>query len=82
MLAECDSSKSYEEYTDKDGNAHDGTIKMDATCCDAKVRYPTDCNLLADSSKFIGCILNKFCARSHTKEPYTHVRRLINHLLN
>lgn len=72
MLAECDGSKPKEEYVDKEGNAHGGTVKVDATCCDAEVRYPTDCNLLEDGSRLIDRLLDKFCAQCHTKKPDTH----------
>ena len=30
---------------------HRGTLKIDATCCEAEMRYPTDYNLLEDGSK-------------------------------
>ena len=51
MLAETDGSKPKKEHTDEDGNDHGGTMKIDATCCDAEVRYPTDSNLLEDGSR-------------------------------
>jgi len=72
MLAEASGDKPKEEATDEDGNPHGGTLKVDATCCDAEVRYPTDSNLLEDGSKLIDRLLDKFCARSHTKKPQTH----------
>ena len=36
MLAEADGSKPKKEHTDEDGNDHGGTMKIDATCCDAE----------------------------------------------
>lgn len=45
-LAEADESKLKKESTDYDDYAHGGTIKSDATNCDAEVRYPTDTNIL------------------------------------
>ena len=39
MLAEADGSKPKKEGTDEDGNDHGGTMKCDATCCDAEVRF-------------------------------------------
>ena len=45
------------------GNDHGGTMKIDATCCNAEVRYPTDSNLLEDGSRLIDRLLDKFCAR-------------------
>ncbi len=71
MLAEADGSKPKQERTDDDGNVHGGTMKIDATCCDAEVRYPTDSNLLEDGSKLIDRLLDKFCARHKVKKPRT-----------
>ena len=45
---------------------------MDATCCDAEVRYPTDSNLLEDGSRLIDRLLDKFCARHKVNKPRTH----------
>ena len=53
MLTEEDGSKPKREGTDEDGNDHGGMMRVDATCCDAEVRYPTDSNLLEDGSKLI-----------------------------
>lgn len=72
MLAEADGSKPQKESTDKDGKDHGGTMKIDATCCDAEVRYPTDSNLLEDGSKLIDRLLDKFCSRHKMKKPQTH----------
>ncbi|ERT61293.1 hypothetical protein HMPREF1254_2151 [Prevotella sp. BV3P1] len=58
MLAEVDGSKPKREGTDEDGNDHGGTMRVDATCCDAEVRYPTDSNLLEDGSKLIDRFLD------------------------
>ena len=49
-----------------------GTMKVDATCCDAEVRYPTDYNLLEDGSELIDRLLDKFCARHKAEKPRTH----------
>ena len=72
MLAEADGSKPKAEDTDDDGHEHGGTLKVDATCCDAEVRYPTDTNLLEDGSRLIDRLLDKFCARHHIRKPQTH----------
>ncbi len=72
MLAEEDGSKPRQESTDVDGNGHGGTMKVDATCCDAEVRYPTDCHLLEDGSRLIDRLLDKFCARYKMRKPHTH----------
>jgi IS5 family transposase len=72
MLAEADGSMPKKEYTDEDGNDHGGTMKIDATCCDAEVRHPTDANLLEDGSRLIDRLLDKFCARHKIRKPQTH----------
>lgn len=72
MLAETDGSKPKKEHTDEDGNDHGSTMKIDATCCDAEVRYPTDSNLLEDGSGLTDRLLDKFCARHKVKKPQTH----------
>lgn len=72
MLAEADGSKPKKEYTDENGNEHGGTMKNDATCCDAEVRYPTDSNLLEDGSRLIDRLLDKFCSRHKIKKPQIH----------
>ena len=71
MLAEADGSKPKKGHTDEDGNDHGGTMKIDATCCDAEVRYPTDCNLLEDGSNLIDRLLDKFCTRHKIIKPRT-----------
>ena len=48
ILAKAGGSEPKLEKKGDDGNEHGGTLKTDATCCDAEVRYPTDCNLLED----------------------------------
>lgn len=72
LLSEADGSKPKKVHTDEDGNDHGGTMKVDATCCDAEVRYPTDYNLLEDGSELIDRLLDKFCARHKTEKPRTH----------
>ena len=72
MLAEADGSKPKKERTDKDGNDHGGTMKVDATCCDAEVRYPTDTHLLEDGSRLIDRLLDKICALCRARKPQTH----------
>lgn len=36
-------------------------IKVDATCCDAEMKYPTDLGLLDDASRFIDRMINFAC---------------------
>lgn len=79
MLAEADGSKPKRESTDEKGNSHGGTMKVDATCCDAEVRYPTDSNLLENGCKLIDRLLDKFCARHKTKSHKHIVWKLVAH---
>ena len=72
MLVEADGSKPKSEESDTDGHEHGGTLKVDATCCNAEVWYPTDTNLLEDGSRLIDRLLDKFCARYHIRKPQTH----------
>ena len=72
LLSEADGSKPKKVHTDEDGNDHGGTMKVDATCCDAEVRYPTDYNLLEDGSELTDRLLDKFCARHKAEKPRTH----------
>lgn len=71
MLSEADGSHPKKTHTDEEGNDHGGTIKVDATCCDAEVRYPTDSNLLEDGSRLIDRLLDKFCTRHKVGKPQT-----------
>ena len=41
------------EFTDSQGRRHKGILKIDATCADAEVRYPTDATLLETSCRKI-----------------------------
>ena len=72
MLAEAGGRKPQSEESDTDGHEHGGTLKVDATCCDAEVRYPTDTNPLEDGSRLIDRLLDKFCTRYHIRKPQTH----------
>ena len=72
LLSEADGSKPKKVHTEEGGNDHGGTMKVDATCCDAEVRYPTDYNLLEDGSELIDRLLDKFCARHKAGKPRTH----------
>ncbi|NDV84769.1 transposase [Bacteroides sp. 51] len=51
------------EFTDSQGRLHKGSLKIDATCADAEVRYPTDLDLLHDGCKVINQYIHKLCER-------------------
>ena len=45
-----DTGSEEEPFIDEEGNKHQGSIKIDATCCDAEVKYPTDIEVLNDAT--------------------------------
>lgn len=55
--------------SEKNEPTHSGVLKVDATCCDAEMRYPTDHNLLEDGSAFLHRMLLKFCLQVGIKPP-------------
>lgn len=57
---------------DADGQKHSEIMKIDATCTDAEVRYPTDVYLLKDASREIERLTNKFCEKNSIKKPHTY----------
>ena len=83
LLSEADGSKPKKVHTDEGGNDHGGTMKVDATCCDAEVRYPTDYNLLEDGSELISRPRMKTTATLRTRRGpsargtrWGHIRNL------
>ena len=58
-------------YTDVDGERHEGVMKIDATCTDAEIRFPTDINLLEDGSREVERLTQKVCGRLGRKMPQT-----------
>jgi len=80
-----DSSKKSEEnrsFTDEDGNDHNGSIKVDATCCDAEVKYPTDLDLLNDARRVSERLIDKLCTLAHYNKPRTHRKEARHKYLN
>lgn len=72
MLADADGNRSENEGINKDGIAHGDTLKIDATCCDAEIRFPTDTGVFEDGSKLANRSLDRFCVRLKMKKPQTH----------
>lgn len=73
-----DSEKSDKSDSDTSGNAHlsDSSpvthkrkMKIDATCTDAEMRYPTDINILEDSSQEIDRLLQKTSSKAGVTKP-------------
>ena len=48
---------------------HKGKMKIDATCTDAEMRYPTDINILEDSSREIERLMQKISAKAVVAKP-------------
>ena len=44
-------------------------MKIDATCTDAEMRYPTDINILEDSSREIERLMQKISAKAVVAKP-------------
>lgn len=62
-------------YTDRQGRLHKGSMKVDATCSDAEVRFPTDVDLLEDGSRVINRYIDKLCHEFSLVHPITFRKR-------
>lgn len=58
-------------FPDSQGRLHQGSLKIDATCADAEVRYPTDIDLLHDGCKVINRYIGKLCKGFSLTPPVT-----------
>lgn len=56
-------------YRDDEGEWHEGVMKVDATCTDAEMKFPTDIGLLEDGSREVNRLTQKVCARLGLREP-------------
>lgn len=61
---------------------HKGILKVDATCSDAEVRYPTDLDLLHDGAEIVDRIINRFCEYNKLPLPNTHLKEIHSKYLN
>lgn len=48
-------------FTNSQGRLHKGSLKIDTTCADAEVHYPTNIDLLQDGCKIINRYIAKLC---------------------
>lgn len=62
-------------FMDEDGNKHNGSIKIDATCSDAEVKYPTDIDLLNDARDVSERLIDRLCALSGSLRPKTYRKK-------
>lgn len=53
-----------------------GILKIDATCSDAEVRYPTDLDILHDGCEVMERILDRFCNESGLQRPSTNFKHV------
>lgn len=59
-------------FIDEDGNLHKGTLKIDATCCNVEVKYPTDLDVLNDARELSERLIDRLCRLSGSPKPRTH----------
>ena len=55
------------DYTDSNGGKHKGTLKIDATCADAEVRYPVDVDIIHDGCKVLNRYIVHICNKLKIK---------------
>ena len=80
---ETNSSKSSSDSADiKDSSTHSGLLKIDATCADAEVRYPTDLDLIHDGVETMDRIIERISAMAAVVKPKTHIKELHSKYLN
>lgn len=70
-----DTGSEEEPFIDEEGNKHQGSIKIDATCCDAEVKYPTDIEVLNDARDVSERLIDRLCALSGTPQPRTYRKK-------
>jgi hypothetical protein len=63
-------------------SSHKGILKVDATCSDAEMRYPTDIDLLHDGVEVIDRIIDHLCAQNDFLRPNTRLKEIHSKYLN
>jgi hypothetical protein len=61
-----------ESFTDEAGRLHAGSLIIDATCCDAEVKYPTDLDVLNDAVEVSARVMKRLCAKTGNPAPRTY----------
>lgn len=78
-----DTRKSSSDSADiKDNSTHSGLLKIDATCADAEVRYPTDLDLIHGGVEIMDRIIGRISTMASVAKPKTHVKELHSKYLN
>ena len=62
------------EFTDEQERLHKGVLKIDATCSDAEVRYPTDVDLVHEGCRVINRYIDKICGTFGLPRPVCHYK--------
>jgi transposase, IS5 family len=69
-------------FTDEEDNYHSGSMKVDATCCDAEVKYPTDLYILNDARDVSERLIDKLCDKCKCSKPRTYRKEARHKYLN
>lgn len=70
-----DDSSPDDDFTDGQGRLHKGDLKIDATCSDAEIRYPTDIDLLNDGTRVLNRYIDKLCTKFDLLHPITFAKQ-------
>ena len=62
--------------------SHKGILKIDPTCSDAGMRYPTDLDLVHDGVEIADRVINRLCEINKLPLPKTHLKEIQNKYLN
>jgi len=61
---------------------HKGTLKVDATCADGEMRYPTDIDLLHDGVEVVDRFIDRICEKNGLPRPNAHLKEIHSRYLN
>jgi len=70
------------EFIDSQERLHKGVLKIDATCCNAEVRYPVDVDIIHDGCKTINRYITELCNQLLLKLPECHYKSARRAYLN
>ena len=62
--------------------SHQGILKVDATCSDAEMRFPTDLDLLHDGAEIVDRVITRLCKINKLPLPNTHLKEIHSKYLN
>lgn len=71
---ESESDPDAAEFVDEEGRVHRGTLKVDATCADAEVRYPVDVDLLDDGCRKLHEYMLEICEAFGLPKPRNYYK--------